>query len=362
MPPTPADLKALTDLINSTLELLRTFATFLHPSTLSPLKEPIVNPPHPLNVLRDSATLVKAHTTKISLFAINKPFTPTAITKVLRLLAAECLPAMMSAVQICEQEKSLYSAMMLKECQARVRRVFKEMEVLLQEVLAVSRGQGNARSRDSLSSTGVVWESCDAVIELNTLGIGGLAVQKAEQYRDTIKDAIDELREWKEGEDPDTEGQDELLDNDDEGVEGDRDSVEDIFNAANSMPSDRPELKALVEAAEGKLKKVTLLYTAAVKRRYKTFNKASEDGADEEEKRRGNVERLDRAVESMRRIPHQVDELAACFYDLDEERVKKALEKCVTEAVSAADVLKDDWQGGKDEFTAWSAKWRDVVS
>ncbi|KAK3672986.1 hypothetical protein LTR78_007097 [Recurvomyces mirabilis] len=361
MAPSEADIKALDEQVAATLTRLNEFATFLKPSTPSPLAERIEDPPNPLHVLRDSAMLVKAHTTKISLLAINKPFTPSAIGKVIRLLTAECLPAMMSAVQICEQEYALWSTMMAKEAQARVRRVFSEMETLLQEVQAVSQGKGNARSRNSLSSTGVVWESCDAVIELEKLGLGGLAVQKAEQYRDTIKDAIEELEEWKNGEDPDTEGHDELLDSDDEAVSGDKDSVEDIFNAANSMPSDRPELKALVEEAEAKLKKVVLLYPALLKRRFKPLNKNNSEAAEERETRTANVKRLDEALESLRKLPHQVDEMVGCFYDLDEERARKGLEKCLKEAMSASTAMKTDWKGVEDEFTAWSVKWREAI-
>ncbi|KAK5118019.1 hypothetical protein LTR62_004063 [Meristemomyces frigidus] len=361
MAPREADTQALDDAITSTLTRLTEFAAFLKPSTPSPLTEPIKTPPNPLNVLRDSAMLVKAHTTKISLLAINKPFTPSAIAKVIRLLSAECLPAMMSAVQICEQESGVWSNVIAREAQARVRRVFLEMETLLQEVQAVSQGNGNARSRNSLSSTGVVWESCDALIELQKLGLGGLAVQKAEQWRDTIKDAILELEEWKEGEDPDTEGHDALLDSEDEAVEGDKGSVEDLFFAANSLPSDRLELKTLVEDSINRLRKVVLLYSALLKRRLRTFDKSC-DGADEgTDERRAKVSRLDEALAGLQKVPHQVDDLAGCFYDLDEERAKVGLAKCVETALSAALTMKVDWTGNEDEFTAWRVKWKAAV-
>ena len=108
---------------------------------------------------------------------------------------------MMGAVQICEQENAIWGSMMGNEIQARVRRVWQELEMLLEEVLSIAAGgTGNAR-RDSLSSTGVVWESYDALIELDDLGLGGLALQTAQQYRETIKDAISELQEWSEGDD-----------------------------------------------------------------------------------------------------------------------------------------------------------------
>ncbi|KAK5732875.1 hypothetical protein LTR17_010148 [Elasticomyces elasticus] len=352
-----ADTTALDSLLTTTLARLQEFATFLSPTAASPLTQPIDEPPNPLHVLRDAALLVKAHTTKLSLLAINKPFTPSAIAKVLRQLSAEALPALMSAVQICQQERSTYGTMMAAEAQARVRRVFREMESLLQEIQSLA--QGETWSKSTLTSTGVVWEACDALILLEKLGVGGLAVQKAEQWRDTIKDAIEELREWAAGEDEENEGFDSLLDENDEGVEGDRDSVEDLFNAANSLPKDRPELKALVEEADGRLKKVVLLYTALLKRRLKTFDAGTKELA--KEGREQGVRRIDEAMENLQRIPHQIDELAACLYDLDEAKSKAALEKCVKEAVAASTVMADSWNGQADEFTAWSVKWRAAV-
>lgn len=357
MPPDPDQTRLLAELIASTLTLLGQYTAFLTPNATPPAIPHIDAPPNPLHVLRDSGKLVKAHTTKIGLLAINKPFTPSAIRKVLDELRATCIPAMMSASQICYQQQSVWSAMMADEVRARVRRVFKELETLLQELESIAKdATRRSARRDSLSSTGVVWESCDAVIELDSMGIGGLAVRKAEEYRDTIKDAIEELREWKEGEDLDSEGHDELLDEGDEAVEGDKDSIEDIFNAANSMPKDRPELAKLVDAADGKLKKIVLLYTALIKRRLKTF-KAETSG----QGNTSDVERMDKALLGLKSLPEQVDDLAGCFYDLDEERVEVAMSKCFDDAMQVSKVMQRDWQEKEDEFTIWSGKWKEAL-
>ena len=354
------DTQALNDLIASTLGLLQQFATSISATSTTPHETTrIDNPPNPLQVLGDSAKLVKAHTTKLSLLAINKPFTPSAITKVLKELSSTCLPAMMSAVQICEQEKAVWGSMMGREVQLRVQRVFKELQSLLQELQSIAAGtQAQVGRRDTLSSTGVVWESCDAMIELEKRGLGGLAVQKAEQYRDTIKDAIEELKEWAEGDDLEHEGTgDALLDDDDEGVDGDKDSIEDIFNAANSMPKDRPELKALADEADGKLKKIAILYEALLKRRIKTFRHYTEGTEDTARK----VARLDELMLHLKRMPHQADELASCLYDLDEATARAALQKVVDEGKAAASGMGDQWGGGEDAFTEWIVKWIDAV-
>ncbi|KAI7277488.1 hypothetical protein KC345_g6591 [Hortaea werneckii] len=372
-PPTPsaADQAAsLQDLITATLTQLNTYSTLLNPTAPAPdLPDTAtaVDPLNPLHLLRDAAKLIKAHVTKLSLLAINKPFTPSAVRKVLAELKATCIPALMSGSQICTLRQGVkWSEMMGREVQARTRRVVRELESLVRELGEINGGAGGGGSRrngsvrggggDSLRSTGVVWESCDALIELETMGIGGLAVVKAGQYRDTIRDAIEELREWKEGEDLESEGQDELLDEGDEGVDGDR--FEDLFHAANSMPSDRPELRSLAEEADGKLKKVVLLYTAAIKRRFKTLKTLEGgEGRSEEE-----IKRLDQVMAVLDGIPHQVDELASCFYDLDEERVRKSLKDCVDEAAQAASLLERNWEDQEDEFTTWGGKWKEAIS
>ncbi|KAF2209624.1 hypothetical protein CERZMDRAFT_86932 [Cercospora zeae-maydis SCOH1-5] len=354
MAPSQADLETLKDLIQSTIALLAQFCASLNAVDTTTKVE---NAPNPLEVLRDSAKLLKAHTTKISLLAINKPFTPSAVSKVLRELTGTCLPAMMSAVQICEQEKSTWGTTVGREVARRVRRVFMEVENLLKELLSIAdgNGQGATKARDSLSSTGVVWEACDALTELHTLGIAGLAVQKAEQYRETIKDAISELQEWKEGTDLDTEGVDDaLLDGGDEGVDGDEDSFDDIFNAANSCPEDRPELKELVDVACGKLKKIVLLYTALGKRRMKTFgSKPTEQHRD--------VGDLDEIVERMQNLQEEIDDIAGSFYDLDEDAVREILAKCVNESREVSQLARLDWAAREDEFTTWRDKWDEAI-
>jgi len=359
-PPSSADLKALNTLITSTQAVLAQFTASLADNAPKPTDR-IPNPPNPLQVFSDAARLVKAHVTKLSLLVINKPFTPTAITKVLRELASTCLPALISGVQICQQDKAVWSDLLVREAQLRVRRVFRELETLLAEIKSVAQGAeaGSSSGRDSLSATGVVWESCDALAALNALGVAGLAVQKAEQWRDTIKDAIEELQEWADGEDLETEGQnDALFDSDDEGVAGDdNDSLNDIFNAANSMPADRPELKELVEQAVEKLKKVDILYRALIKRRLKPYKSV----AAVETGKKSSAENVDELMENLKSLPDLVDDMASNFYDLDEEAARAALADCVKKACETAKLATLDYDGKEDEFSTWSKKWVEAV-
>lgn len=359
-PATDDGRRALDAALQSTLTQLAQFTAYLS-IVDAPIAEDAVtieNSPNPLRILSDSAKLLKAHTTKISLLAINTPFTPSAVSKIVEEVSATCVPAMMSAAQLCDQQKTQWGSTMRKEVGARTRRAFKEMEVLLREILSISQGNASSPRRDSLSSTGVLWESCDALIELEVLGIGGLALQKARQYRETIKDAISEFRDWVEGHDLDTEGRiDGLLDSDDEGVAGDKDSIDDIFNAANSLPADRPDLKAFADEMDSKLKKIVILYNALEKRRLGTFNLDKLESVPAE----SSIARLDSLISCLRRIPHQVDEMASYLYDLDEPGARGMLEICLAEARGASETMAMDWEGKEDAFTTWLDKWKGAV-
>ena len=358
------DLPALIDLAASAQALISQFLssplvadTDESTSSASSLQ---ADPPNPLHVLRDSATLLKAHITKLSLLLLNKPFTPSAICGIIRELNGTCLPAMMSAVEICVAD--VWGHLLRDEVKSRVRSVMREMEVCMREVSAMSRAEGGAKgarqvetseggrnqgkNRDSLASTGVVWEACDKVIELEALDVGGLAVRKAEQYRDMIKDAIEELREW--GEDTEDD-EDDIAGSDEE-----RDSVEDMFGAANKMPSDRPDLRKELDQTLSRLKKVDMLYTAVVKRRLRPFTSIYA-------RRKSHVKTVDELLGKLKRVPEIVDELANAFYELDEEEIAAQTQTCIDEATEAIMLVRLSWEEKEDEFTAWSGKWIEVI-
>lgn len=350
-----AAAQALSDLISSTLTLISQFRGSL---STSKAVARIENVPFPLQVLRDAAKLLKAHATKIGLLAVNKPFTPSALSKVIREILASCLPAMIGAIQACEQQKNRWTAMMAQESKAKVQILLLELTVMLNEVEAINQGKSGAGTRNSLNSTGILWQCCDAIIELERIGPAGIAVRKAEQYRDTIQDAIQELDEWRNGEgDPNTEGKDALLDSDDEAVDGDHDSIDDIFNAQNAMPNDRPDIERLLDEADAKLKKIMLVFVAVEKRRLKTFPAVSVDDGWE-----SRIIRLDKLNQALKVLPDQVDELAAAFYSLETDSITAALGECVKLATRALEVAERNWDDTEDQFTAWSTKWKEVVT
>jgi hypothetical protein len=344
-------------------------------SAASNQSDPDIQRPNPLEVLRDSAALLKAHTTKLSLLILNKPFSPASITGELKKAVEECVVCMMSALEIMEgpatEESSkdgaeyhagggAWGEMMIKEARMRVARVIREVSVLVGEVQAVSEGEiGTAKSkssatsktgRDTLSSTGVVWEACDMLVELSKLGTTGLAAQKAQQYRDMLTDAINELKEWAE----------EAEDDEDEAVEAETsdgdDEFEGMFGAANKLPKSNTALRNQLDASTKRLKTISLLYQALIKRRLKAFATLPDKGL------RGRTEILDKLMTTLQAIPGTADDLASAFYDLDGPEASKLLAKCTELAASAARLVKQDWNDNDDEFTSWSDKWEAAIS
>ena len=121
------------------------------------------------------------------------------------------------------------------------------------------------------------------------------------------------------------------------------------------MPHDRPDLKAFAEEIDSKLKKTVILYNALEKRRIGTFMSIKSGSAGWPER---SVARLDDLLSYLRRIPHQVDEMATYLYDLDEPGARVMLEKCISDACSASSIMETDWEGKDDAFTTWIRKWK----
>ncbi|KAJ9645875.1 hypothetical protein H2199_002918 [Coniosporium tulheliwenetii] len=335
--PSPKDLQTLRTQTTTLSTLLTHYLSLLSPTTAAPTPPPTLppNPPPPLPVLADAAKLLKAHTTKLGLLLLNKPFSPTAIAKILAEISATCLPAMMSAVQICAAQREVWGAVMVGEVRARVRRVVVEVKGLVREVESQVGEATRAGSSNGVNGEGDKREGRDA---LTTTGWLGLVVKKAEQYRATLLDAVAELKEW--GED---EGDNEV-DREEETWSGD-DEEDDFDNAfdAPKLPRDQKELRAQLEAALKKLKVVGMLYQALVKRRLKTFPFSGTTSGDWSGDA-WSMGILDEVMETLKSIPESVDDLASAFYELDGVEAKKRIEECCKDAVTAKDLVIQNWE------------------
>lgn len=313
-----------------------------------------------LDLAHDTASLIKAHSTKLSLLIINKPFTATAITTVLRELVTGALPGLASAVQLCTTAK--YTKAMSAELQWRAKKVFVEFGTLVKaipldgQILSedAKNGTGKIKGKGSLASTGVVWDACDGVTALKSLGVAGLVIKKAEEYRDLLKDALEELQEW---------GEEECDDDESDGEEGeDNDAqaaVDNIFGSQRHIPPEDPEkMRPRLESSQKRLRLVITMYTAVIKRRFKTLPHLPHPELPPELKEKANedpgiVTCLDEVLEVMKKIPDITDELASAFYELNGEEIDKRMDECFFQGFAAAELLLKNWEGQKDEFTIW---------
>ncbi|KAI1809519.1 hypothetical protein GGS20DRAFT_282561 [Poronia punctata] len=311
------------------------------------------------SLAHDAATLVKAHTTKLSLLIINEPFTPSAIIKVLRELAEGPIPAIASAVELCATET--YTSVVRQELAWRAYRVLKELRSFAELIplsgksLSADGKNGVNGEKGSILATGVIWAACDEVIRLRQLGAGGLLAMKVEEYRDTLQDILEELKEW--GDETEDDDDDDEVEHETE-LEGDDDHLSaqqmiDDLMTSQRIPRDDPDkIRERLESCLKKLRLTTLLCTAIVKRRIKSLPSLPAKGETP------IPQRLDNLFPILKRLPHRFEEIACAFYELDPEEIDQAMDDCFSDALTASELAKSPWEGDKDGFTEWAEKFQ----
>ena len=341
------DLNSLLELTQASSSMITQYLNNTTPTTNARPSATMADPPKPLHVLKDAALLLKSHTTKLGLLLLNPPFTPSAVGPVVREMTTSCVPAILSAVELAHPD--VWGKLLRSEVDARAAAALRAVEACLTDVRAIADGNGkNSTRRDTLASTGAVWEACDALIELEELDVGGVALQRAKQYQALIKDALGELKEWRDEsmkEEDDDEDEDEVEQN----------QEEDIFGAIGNLPRDRPELLLALDDALAKIRRVEILYTALSKRRVAKFTKA-------EARIHVHVQTMDKLLSGLQSMSEHTDELAGAFYSLDEEAIEENKKELVEEARRTIKLVDRSWDGGEDEFTSWSGKWLEVMN
>lgn len=360
-------LAVLLDLTKTTQTLLTHFQASLAPT--SPSDASIPPPPNPLQALKACALLLKSHTTTLSLLLLTPPLTPSAIVTKIGDVNSGPLTGLVGAAVA----QGGLGTLMQTEIRAHVRRLIASWAEVIALVTKMAEGRrddqpkdgtksGEAKDKgptdtekaDVLAATGLVWETCDALVKLCDGGIAGLVVRKAEEWRSVLLDAVEELKEW--GEDVD-DGDDGVLQSDDEGDDGDA-----MFEAANRLKKSDEGLKKLLDKSVRKLKMVSVLYQALIKRRLKTFVGFATTNMAECGSQNTAMATLEDLMRLLKSIPEQVDDLASAFYDLDQGEAETTLDRCCRDAKDAASLVKQSWTGKDDEFTAWSIRWIDALT
>lgn len=337
-----------------------------------------------ISLAGDSASLIRAHTTKLSLLVVNEPFTPGAIISVIRDLIGGPIPGLASSVETCLPER--YTAVYRRELAWRCRAVFLELDRLLQKIPRDGKALPGDKEgflpngKGSIALTGVLWSACDDVSKLVNMGVAGLFTKKVEEYRDTLKDTMEELKEWGDEEpdddDEEDEGEeggnedktsdvdalaDELRDSHITSTQDTQDMIDDMMNSNQTIPKSDPEkIRPRLELSLKRLRLVTLLYQAIVKRRIKKLPSVPPKG-DATGSLAAIPQRLDEIVEVLKVLPDRFGDLACAFYELESEEIDSLMEQCFLDAFAASELLSQTWDGGDDEFTAWTKKFQSEI-
>lgn len=321
-----------------------------------------------LSLAHDSATLIRAHSTKISLLIINDPFTPSAITKVIKELLAGPLPALATSAQLCDPSR--YTRTIQADLAWKNGRVLKELKVLLAQIpkdgkILSGDKKTAAPGKGSIATTAVLWSACDDVVAFAKRGFSGNLVNKVEEGRDTVRDVMEELKEWGEEVDDDDDDDD---DNEEDEVkeitsgvdkahlnstQSAQDLVDEWMSSERHIPRDDPDkIRERLEVCLRRIRLTTLLYQAVVKRRLKKLEKLPPSPET------GIAARVDEIMARLKKVPDGLGNLAAAFYQLDPTEIDRLMEQCFGEAVEVSEMLAKGWEGQEDEFTEWAGKFR----
>lgn len=343
-------LVALQGTISSLKNLIRSFQIALQSST--PGHPPINDSPNPLALLSDASQILKAQTTKLSLLILNKPFAPSEISYILNALSNSCLPALMSALELSPAEN--YTTLLHQHIKSSLTRIMNELLGLLGTIPQDERGVDKPRGKDTLASTGVLWEECDKMTSLASNGLVALAVERVEEYHSLLKDAIAELEDW----DPDED-----TESDSDSLNSRKENMASTLPANVSLDSSLEKVSlspfaALRKQSLATLRIIRLLYPALVKRRIKTFPNINSVIRFDVLPTVLRIQCLDKLVQCTKEFTEEADEIAGALYAGDEAEVVRRLTALRLMAEECVMAVSRSWAGVEDEFTAWAGKWR----
>lgn len=319
-----------------------------------------------LPLLVASSTALKSQVTKLSLLCITSPFTSSAICTVLSALNESVLPSLVTAALLVTPNE--YTKAFHAEIQILSRTTLKELGSLVGEVKAVADKKEAQEKEEELSepekrvvtvATGRVWDSCDVLVDIASKGVVGFVIRRVEEWRDLMRDAVDEIEEW----DPDEDG-DEFFDdllgedggNDKDSSGKDDNDDEDDDNDDEDTAASHARKKSTLRI----LKPVAQVFPAIVANRLKNAGDAPLSSS-------GGTRRLESLMIYLQRVPDNIDEVAGALYEANWEKHSQFTKKVKDEAAKAVDLMATPWnaadgQTAEDKFTTWSKTWLKVVN
>lgn len=376
--PDTAALKSLETLIQTAGTLLKQLQDVLGelrnnpdapsaPATSSASTAPL----DALALARDSATLIRAHATKVSLLIINEPFTPSAVSSVVRELVKGPIPGLAASVQACDA--NIYTWAFRRELASRCQRVLSGLAELLAKVpkdgkvLAKEKEGFGAGGKGSIASTGLLWSACDSLITLANGGVSGFFVHKMDEWKDTLNDIMEEVKEWGDEEaDEDDEDEDDVGEDDEDDLADAVESthistqnmLDDLMSSHQSIPASDPDgIRPRLESSLRRLRLVILLYTAITKRRMKKLPTLTPS----ETSSTTTTQRLNELAPLLQKLPDTFGDLACAFYGLRPKEIDDAMDQCFLDSFAVSELLSVSWDGSRDEFTEWTEKFQKEI-
>ncbi|CAI7662230.1 unnamed protein product [Penicillium glandicola] len=352
--------KQLSSILSTTITLIGQFQTALTaPPTAA---TDAAKDAEALPLLTASSSALKGHVTKLSLLAVTSPFTHSAVSTVLREINESILPSLVTAsllVTPAQYTKAFHSEVLLlvktalTELSSLVEEVKRVGEKKDQEKKDTGKESGVTKSEKDavMLATGRVWDACDATTDVANKGVVGFVMRRVEQWRDLVRDAVEEIEDW----DPEEEDDgffDDVLD--DEGGNDDEDDDED----------DEEETAALHEHKKSTirfLKPIAQVYPAIINNRLKNAGNAPLASS-------SGVKRLESLMLNLKAIPDDIDEAAGALYEANFETSAEYLRKTRKYATEAVELVASPWGAADakddapaDKFATWSKTWLKVI-
>ncbi|KAJ5560625.1 hypothetical protein N7513_003024 [Penicillium frequentans] len=331
----------LVTVLATSLALITQFQDTLSPSNIAQSTQKSIKDAKALPLLSASSSALKAQVTKLSLLAITTPFTHSAVTGILRACNDSVLPSLLTATLLLIR---------------RIQHSREPSEGSLREEGPGKEGRPEEKEEDLSKAekdaitlaTGRVWDTCDSVISLSNNGVVGFITHRVEQWRDLVRDAVEELENWDPEEDDDFFDDimgEEKDDDEHDGSDEDSDKDKDI---AAMQEQKKTTLRFL--------KPIAQIYPAIITHRLKSAKDAPLSSV-------ANVARLEKLIVNLQKIPDQVDEVAGALYEEDVDRSVEFLQKTHEHASQAVESVTAPWKEGlsEDKFTVWSQTWSKVM-
>ena len=255
-----------------------------------------------------------------------------------------------------------------------VRTALAEFATLVKDVKGIAEAKESAKKEDPKKkegeiskgekdavtvAVGRVWDACDAVAEVASKGVVGFVMHRVEQWRDLVRDAVEELEDWDPEEDDDFF--DELM-GEEKGA-GEDGNADDEDDEEDEEKEDTASLQEQKKSTLRFLKPIAQVYPAILTYRLK-------NAGDKPLSSTAGIAKLEALMINLQTIPDQVDEAAGALYENNWSKSAEYLQKTQKNAAQAVKSVAAPWnavdsaegeQQPGDKFATWSKTWLKVM-